>query len=200
MSDTITFVTGNSNKLREVVHILSHGAPPSNDGSHKVGKFTVVNNSLDLEEVQGTIEEVTIFKAKKAAELLQRPVLVEDTCLGYDALNGLPGPYIKWFVESLGLEGIVKLLAGFDDKSAKAYCTFGYCKGPGEDVVLFQGVTEGTIVLKARGPTDFGWDAVFQPKGYTETYAEMSKETKNLISHRYRALDKVRTFLLEQSE
>lgn len=185
----ITFVTGNANKLKEVVAILAGGAESS-----QVGNFSIVNQSLDLLEVQGTIEEVTIHKAQSAAEQIGGPVLVEDTCLGFNALKNLPGPYIKWFVASVGLEGLVKMLDGFEDKSANAICTFGYCEGPGKEVKLFQGITEGTIV-SSRGPTNFGWDSIFEPKGFDQTYAELDKSVKNTISHRFRALDKLRSFL-----
>lgn len=180
----ITFVTGNENKLREVKAILG-------------AEGNLTNKSLDLEEVQGTIEAVTIHKAKLAAQIVGGPVLVEDTCLAFKAFNSLPGPYIKWFVSSMGLDNVVKMLAGFEDKSARAVCTFGYCPGPGEEVQLFQGETWGTIV-ESRGPTSFGWDSIFQPDGYNETYAEMDKAVKNLISHRFRALEKLKVFLASQ--
>ena len=62
---------------------------------------------------------------------------------------------------------------------------------------MFEGKTDGTIVAP-RGPTDFGWDPVFQPDGFEQTYAEMDKATKNTISHRYRALDKLRAFLVAE--
>ncbi|EGW32218.1 putative inosine triphosphate pyrophosphatase [Spathaspora passalidarum NRRL Y-27907] len=194
----ITFVTGNANKLKEVVAILSSGPSSANgDDSHSVGKFTIVNQSIDLDEIQGSIEDVTIHKARAAADTIKGPVLVEDTCLGFNAYNNLPGPYIKWFLQSIGLQGLVNMLQGFEDKSANAICTFGYCSGPGGEVKLFQGVTEGRIV-PSRGPTNFGWDSVFEPKGFDQTYAEMDKSVKNTISHRYRALDKVRDFLISQ--
>lgn len=187
---TITFVTGNANKLREVVSILA-----TDQGS--VGKFTITNKSLDLMEIQGTTDEVTIHKAKSAAEIVGGPVLVEDTSLGFEAMNGLPGPYIKWFVEAVGLTGIVDMLYKFENKSANAITCLGYCPGPGCEVMLFQGVTKGTIV-DSRGPTNFGWDSVFQPEGFDQTYAEMTKEVKNSISHRYKALAKLKEFLVNQ--
>ncbi|ABN67137.1 inosine triphosphate pyrophosphatase, putative / HAM1 family protein [Scheffersomyces stipitis CBS 6054] len=192
---TVTFVTGNANKLKEVIAILS--GSQSEGGESKVGNFTIVNKSLDLDELQGSIEEVTIHKAKSAAEILGGPVLVEDTCLGFTAFNDLPGPYIKWFVKSVGLQGLVDMLYKFEDKSAKAICTFGYCEGPGKPVQLFQGITKGSIV-ESRGPTNFGWDSIFQPDGFDKTYAELDKEIKNSISHRFRALDKLRDFLVSQ--
>lgn len=188
---TITFVTGNANKLKEVLAILSEGK----EGANKVGKFTISNKSLDLVEVQGTLEEVTIHKAQSAAEIVNGPVLVEDTGLGFTAFNDLPGPYIKWFVASVGLQGLVDMLFKFEDKSAKAITTLGYCEGPGKEVKLFLGVTLGRIV-DSRGHKNFGWDSVFEPTGFNQTYAEMDKEVKNTISHRYKALEKLKEYLL----
>uniref|UniRef100_A0A7N5K6B9 Inosine triphosphate pyrophosphatase n=1 Tax=Ailuropoda melanoleuca TaxID=9646 RepID=A0A7N5K6B9_AILME len=125
--------------------------------------------------------------AKKLEEV-QGPVLVEDTCLCFNALGGLPGPYIKWFLEKLKPEGLYQLLAGFEDKSAYALCTFALSTGdPTEPVRLFRGRTSGRIVVP-RGCRDFGWDPCFQPDGYEQTYAEMPKAEKNAISHRFRAL------------
>lgn len=198
MSNTITFVTGNANKLREVVAILSGNLLPTESGApSKVGKYEITNAKIDLDELQGTIDDVTREKAKAAAAVVNGPVLVEDTCLGFVALDNLPGPYIKWFVQSVGLEGLNKMLVGFEDKSANAITTFGYCEGPGKGVLLFQGITEGTIVA-SRGPTDFGWDSIFEPKGFDKTYAELKGPEKNKISHRSKALAKLRDFLLSQ--
>uniref|UniRef100_A0A8C0SBI8 Inosine triphosphatase n=1 Tax=Canis lupus familiaris TaxID=9615 RepID=A0A8C0SBI8_CANLF len=94
----------------------------------------------------------------------------------------------KWFLEKLKPEGLHQLLAGFEDKSAYALCTFAFSTGdPSEPVRLFRGQTSGRIVVP-RGCRDFGWDPCFQPDGYEQTYAEMPKAKKNAISHRFRAL------------
>jgi len=86
------------------------------------------------------------------------------------------------------------MLSGFDDKSAYALCTFAYFSGNADDQVrLFKGRTDGHIV-SPRGPADFGWDPCFQPVGYDQTYAEMSKESKNAISHRSRALNALKEY------
>lgn len=84
-------------------------------------------------------------------------------------------------------------MAGFEDKSGYALCIFAYGE-PGKDVKLFIGKTDGTIV-EPRGPRDFGWDACFQPLDFDKTYAEMDKEVKNTISHRYKAVEALKTFL-----
>ena len=118
-------------------------------------------------------------------------MIVEDTCLCYNALKGMPGPYIKWFLDAIKPEGLFKLLAGFEDKSAYALCIFGYSDGVDSEPVLFQGKTLGHIV-EPRGPTDFGWDPCFQPEGFQETYAQMDKTEKNKISHRKKALENLK--------
>nr|XP_021182818.2 inosine triphosphate pyrophosphatase [Helicoverpa armigera]XP_049706521.1 inosine triphosphate pyrophosphatase-like [Helicoverpa armigera] len=185
---TITFVTGNAKKLEELRAILGNNFP-----------LEIVSHKLDLPELQGEIDEVSIKKCQEAARRLKRPVLVEDTALCFDALKGLPGPYIKWFLEKLQPEGLTKMLTGWEDKSAKAVCTFAYCSGNFEDldVKLFQGITQGTIV-EPRGTRDFGWDCVFQPDGYDKTYAELPKSEKNKISHRYKALEQFKAHFHEK--
>jgi len=179
----LNFITGNKNKLAEVQAILS------------VTPVKLQNQALDLPELQGTIEEISIDKCNRAAEAVQGPVLVEDTCLCFDAFGELPGPYVKWFLQSLGVEQFHKLLAGFENKAAQAVCTFAYSEGPGHKPIIFQGRTKGTIV-PARGPTNFGWDACFEYDG--QTYAEMPKDEKNKISHRGKALAKLVEWLQQE--
>ncbi|SPQ21692.1 1bc8f6c8-5320-4402-906f-d273352e761c [Thermothielavioides terrestris] len=178
----VNFITGNANKLGEVKAILEPA-------------IQVESRSLDLVEIQGTLEEVTLDKCRRAADLIGGPVLVEDTCLCFNALNGLPGPYIKWFMKSIGHAGLNNLLAAYEDKSARAVCTFAYSAGPGHEPILFQGITEGKIV-PARGAGNFGWDPVFEYEG--KTYAEMDKAEKNKISHRGRALAKLQEWFAKQ--
>ena len=99
------------------------------------------------------------------------------------------------FLEKTGHAGLNNLLSAYEDKSAYAQCIFSYSDGPGHTPVTFDGRTPGTIV-PARGPSDFGWDPVFMPDGSRGlTYAEMEKADKNLISHRFRALCKLREYL-----
>ncbi|KAL2753931.1 hypothetical protein ACRALDRAFT_2043057 [Sodiomyces alcalophilus JCM 7366] len=178
----VNFITGNAGKLREVKAILEPA-------------ITVLNESIDIEELQGTVEEVTKAKCRKAAETINGPVLVEDTCLCFKALNDLPGPYVKWFMQSIGHQGLNNLLAAYEDKSADAVCTFGYSPGPGHEPILFQGRTRGKIV-PPRGPNDFGWDPIFEYEG--QTYAEMDKDKKNQISHRAKALKKLQDWFAQQ--
>lgn len=96
--------------------------------------------------------------------------------------------------------GLNTLLQGFPTTAATALCTFAYSPGPGREPILFEGRTEGHIV-PPRGPRHFGWDSVFAPEeGGGKTFAEMQGADKNKISHRYRALDKLRAYLNSNSE
>ena len=95
--------------------------------------------------------------------------------------------------------GLNTLLTGFPTTKAYALCTFAYSAGPGSEPIIFEGRTDGHIV-PARGPNKFGWDPIFEPvEGEGRTYAEMDGEAKNKISHRYRALEKLRVYLSEQA-
>eukprot|EP01060_Flectonema_neradi_P023967 TRINITY_DN323_c2_g2_i1.p1 TRINITY_DN323_c2_g2~~TRINITY_DN323_c2_g2_i1.p1 ORF type:complete len:199 (+),score=31.72 TRINITY_DN323_c2_g2_i1:55-651(+) len=182
-----TFVTGNAGKLREVKAILD-------------GHVEVDSEKVDLPELQGEPMDIAKEKCKEACRILEKPVLTEDTCLCFNALGGLPGPYIKWFLEKLTCTGIPKLLAGYEDKSAYAQCIFTYCE-PGGEPTCFEGRCPGKIV-EPRGPTNFGWDPVFCPDelGGNRTFAEMPMEDKNKISHRSRALDEVKKFFVDMQK
>nr|QZA75325.1 polyprotein [Cassava brown streak virus] len=181
----ITFVTGNAQKLKEVKQIFGPTIP-------------IVSRKVDLPEPQGTVEEIIKEKARVAAELVGGPVLVEDTSLCFDALNGLPGPYIKWFMEGIGLEGLYKLVEPYQNKMASALCVFAFVNRVGDDPIIFKGVLRGEIVMP-RGPKSFGWDPIFQPLNWRKTFAEMMAEEKNMISHRFRALSLVGEFLKDSS-
>ena len=96
-------MTGNAKKLEETLSILGSSFP-----------FPVVSAAVDLPELQGEPEVVSAEKCKLAAKAVGGPVLVEDTSLCFNALGGLPGVYIKWFLEKLHIVGLPKLLAGFE--------------------------------------------------------------------------------------
>ncbi|KAI9924347.1 hypothetical protein ASPWEDRAFT_102492 [Aspergillus wentii DTO 134E9] len=177
----LNFITGNKNKLAEVRAILG-------------SVVDVENQVIDVPEIQGSIEDIAKEKCRRAADAIKGPVLTEDTALEFHVLKGLPGPYIKQFLDALGHEGLNKMLDSFEDRTAEAVCTFAFCRGPGSEPILFQGRTEGAIV-RPRGPANFGWDPIFEYQG--TTYAEMDREKKNEISHRYKALVKLQNWLSE---
>lgn len=192
--EQITLVTGNKNKLSEVNAILGDAIRLKSQSLHCTCTAYRTTRLTSVVEIQGTIEEISVDKCRRAASILREPVVVEDTCLAFNALGGLPGPYIKWFFDALGLDGLNNLLAAYEDKSAEAICTFAYSNGEGEQVRLFTGVTKGTIV-SPRGNRGFAFDPIFQPIGEILTYAEMTSAKKNQLSERYKALAQLRLFL-----
>ena len=97
MSKIVYFVTGNPNKLKEFTQIIG-----------EVSVYEFQSKSIDLPEYQGEPEEIAIAKCKEALEIAKAPVLIEDTSLCFNALGGLPGPYIKWFLDKLKPEGSFK--------------------------------------------------------------------------------------------
>ena len=171
--------------------------------------FKIVNQKVDLPELQGDPNTIAVEKCRLAANKIQGPCFTEDTSLCFNALNGMPGPYIKWFLEKCGHDGLNKMLVGFEDKSAYALTVIAYSGGGENDnIEIFEGRTEGLIV-PPRGPLDFGWDPIFEPTeggqdglpgGSGETYAEMNKDQKNAISHRGKAFAKLRTFLRNKAK
>jgi len=166
-------------------------------------KFVLESVEVEVPELQGkNSQEICKEKCSIATEKVSGPVIVEDTCLCFNALKGLPGPYIKWFLNDLGLDGLISLVAGHEDKSAYALCTICYSEGPGSKIETFEGKTDGTLVPQRSNPKEnpFGWDPIFQPLGFNQTYAEMSTEEKNKISHRRKSVELFREFLRKEKE
>ena len=173
------FATSNPNKLSELSELLEY-------------RLTLLE--LDLQEIQTTdLQELVKHKLKQAYEYIHAPVIVEDTSLYFKAWKELPGPLVKWFIENLGLTGMVSALSQFKDKSAKAVCCLGYTNN-GKSMYLFEGKVKG-IIVKPRGSLNFGWDSIFQPAGHQQTFGEMTPEEKHRLSPRGIAAAKFKNFL-----
>ncbi|CUG03355.1 inosine triphosphate pyrophosphatase 1, putative [Bodo saltans] len=127
--------------------------------------------------------------------------MIEDTSLSFDCLGGnLPGPYIKWFLDGVGVQGLHKMASALSSNEggsattrAVASCIFTIAYSE-DDIMMFEGKCEGRVVAP-RGDKGFGWDPIFEPveqtaaaDGSRKTFAEMSAEEKNVISHRSKAL------------
>jgi inosine triphosphate pyrophosphatase len=183
----IAFVTGNAMKQREINIILSNNAATSADGESLVNLRIL---DVDLPEIQEiNTEAVAKNKAIQGAQLAGGACVVEDTSLEFNALGGMPGPFIKWFQDSLGSEGLYKILQAYEDKSATAVCTLAFCPYPHADPVLFTGRCTGTIVEPVEG-RGFGWDSIFVPDGQTVPFSCMKTEQKCELSHRSMAVMK----------
>ncbi len=166
----ITFVTANPHKLAEAQAILP---------------FPIKNLALDIAEIQTLdIGEIVAHKLQEAYARVGGPVLVDDVSAELESLNGLPGPFIKFFEQKLGEDALFKLSKSAGDR-ATIICCMGYYDGGKQEIV--KGVLHGTVVAP-RGKIGWGFDKVIVPDGHTRTMAEMPTKEKNQLSHRYLAL------------
>lgn len=175
----ITFITGNEHKAKYVARWL--GVP-------------VAHKKLDLDELQ-TLDLHTLasHKARQAYGIVQAPVLIEDAQLTFKAMGRLPGPFIKFFVEELGADGMANMLNAFDDRRASGKIC--YALYDGQEITYFEGTMSGRIATHPRGTGGFGFDPVFINDGYDVTRAEMDEETYVKTSYRKQALDKLAAYL-----
>jgi XTP/dITP diphosphohydrolase len=182
MSKKLLFITSNQNKLEEFKAITG---------------LDVDSCQLDIPEIQSMdVEEVAKAKAISAFKITGSPVIVDDTGMSIDSLNGLPGAFITWFLERLGPEGILDLLIEKHNRKASVSTCIAYADEKG--VHTFVGTVPGTISNNSRGENGFGYDTIFIPDGHDKTYAEMSNEEKNEISMRKIALLKFREFMQQK--
>ena len=153
--------------------------------------------ALDLPEVQAiAVQQVIEAKAQVAYTQVGQPVLVEDTGLIIHSWHGLPGALIRWFLETVGTEGICTMLVGFADRSATAVTCIGYFDG--QQCHTFLGETTGQIVPTPRGDKGFGWDPIFLPDGFDKTFAEVTDDERGMVSMRGKAVRALKAFLAEQ--
>lgn len=173
----LVVVTTNKGKISEINDILGT--------NHKASK-------IDVPEIQLLdLDEVISAKAKAAYEKIKKPVLVTDVSLEIEGLHGLPGPFVKYFLKTLGAEKTVSLIKG----SKKTKVTDAVAIYDGKNLKIFKGSVWGKVVPQAKGTNGFGFDFVFVPDGYNNTWAQMPSSIKNKISHRARALIKLKKYL-----
>lgn len=154
--------------------------------------------SISLPEIQAaTVEEITRHKLETARTKGHGRLIVEDVSLGFDALGNFPGPYVRWLLEAAGGSGLAAIAYALTNRSAKAQCCVGYWNGSA--VKTFLGETAGEILVEPRGERNFGWDAWFQPKGSSKTFAEMTAGEKDAVSHRGRAYRRLAEHLAQES-
>lgn len=176
----LKFITSNKNKVSEAQGIL--------------GVSNIEQLDVDLPEIQ-SMDSHEIIKAKleTASAHHKGKFIVEDVSVGLTALNGFPGPLIKWFVKILAIEGVYKLISKYGDNSAEYKVIYGYYS-PNEPIQYFEGMIMGKIV-RPSGDNGFAWDPIFKPDGSDKTYANMLMEEKLQYSPRAIALEKLKKIL-----
>lgn len=162
-------VTGNAHKLDEARRLVGRG---------------LAARGIDLPEIQSLdLAEILAAKAQAALEACPgETVVVEDVGLELDALDGFPGPLIKWMLETMGAAGLARLAHTLGADGATARC--GLLLARGDERVYAEGVTVGRLLPSPRGERGFGWDPIFVPEGEERTYAEVPARRKDAIGHR----------------
>jgi XTP/dITP diphosphohydrolase len=174
----LVFITGNQHKAKYLALWLGIDVP---------------HQKVDLDEVQSLdLREVVEHKARLAYEIVGRPVLVEDVALRFAAMGRLPGTFIRWFLEELGIDGLCRLGNNYENKSAEATIMYGLYDG--HELHVFEGSKTGRLASEPRGDS-FGWNNIFVPDGWDKTYGEMTDDEFKACSHRYIAIDKLRAYL-----
>jgi XTP/dITP diphosphohydrolase len=186
----LVFATNNDHKLKEIRNILGN--------SFNLLSLKDLNIEEDIPENEPSLEGNALLKAKHVYRLLRLNVFADDTGLETDVLNGLPGVHSARFAgESKNSDDNIEKLLGMMDNSDNRKARFRTVIAlilEGREY-LFEGISEGTIISERRGREGFGYDPVFVPLGSTLTFAEMSLDEKNKISHRARAFKKLKEFL-----
>jgi non-canonical purine NTP pyrophosphatase (RdgB/HAM1 family) len=174
-----TFITGNADKAKQIQEFLN---------------IEIDHQKVDLDEIQSLdLQEIVEHKVRQAYEKLQKPVFVEDVSLVFNALGKLPGPLIKWFLQSVGNDGMCKLLDGYEDRSAAAKVLFGYFDG--ENLEFFDAEVAGKITSSPKGGDGFGFDYIFVPDGQEKTWAGIDVIKNPEFSMRIPALRKLEKYL-----
>jgi len=197
----IIFLTGNKGKLKEVQNYLGDD----------LSKY-ITNYKVDLEEIQGNEEQIMKHKLEGAKQVIIKQlegehkkkalyILVEDTSLYLDQYSkkfNFPGPFCKFLLKANGIQGYLDMVKGHDNRSCTAQCLFGMLKvdeSEGTEPMYFKGQCHGKVPEAPRGDDGFGWDPIFEFKDTNKTFAEMTVEEKNKISHRANALKVLKAHL-----
>ncbi|MFP4530613.1 MAG: RdgB/HAM1 family non-canonical purine NTP pyrophosphatase [Halodesulfurarchaeum sp.] len=176
-----------------MLRFVTTNAEKAAEASDHLGETAVRQVDYDYDEVQAAaVAEIAARGAREAFEALDGddPVIVDDTGFYIHALDGFPGPYAAYVDDTLGIERVWELASDLPDRSASFRCAVGYADG--EQVQTFEGRVDGTLVAP-RGEGGFGYDPIFEVEG--RTFAELSMDEKNELSHRARALTKLADWL-----
>lgn len=187
----ICFATNNKHKLEEARHVIGH--------QFKVLSLDDINCKEELPETRDTLEGNSLQKAAYVLDHYGIPCFSDDTGLEVEALHGAPGVYsARYAGEQRSSEDNIRLLlknlTGQQNRKAR-FRTVITLAGFEKEPLQFDGSVHGTILPEQRGHAGFGYDPVFMPDGYTETFAEMSLDKKNLLSHRAIAIKKLAAYL-----
>ena len=193
MNYEIILATNNAHKLKEVREILS---------PHKIVVYGLNDLNLkpeDVEENADTYQGNALIKARSVQKLTSMPIIADDSGLEILAMDNKPGLHSARFASDCGghdkaIQTILDYLKDKGDRSARFICDI-ILLNEGDKPLLFEGIVPGHIAEEPFGQGGFGYDPIFVCDELGKTYAEMSQEEKNKVSHRGKALKKLLTYL-----
>lgn len=192
---TLLFATNNNHKLREIQAMIPD--------SIVLMSLADIDYTDDIAETADTLEENAMIKARTIYNITGIATFADDTGLEIECLGGEPGVRsARYAGESKNMddniEKVLRLMAGETNRKARFRTVIALIVDGKE--YSFEGIIGGTIISEKRGNSGFGYDPIFIPDGKTETFAEMTPEEKNMISHRSAALAKLAGFLSKKAE
>ena len=188
----IVAATGNQHKLAEYAKLLA-------DQEVEIKSLNDFPGYTEPEENGSTFEENANIKAAAASIYCSAPAFADDSGLEVEALDGRPGIYSSRYAAT-DAERIAKLLGeleGKENRRARFVCVISIAFN-GEVIASFEGEVKGTILTEPRGENGFGYDPIFMPDGFNKSFAELSGEEKNRISHRAMAYAKALEFVEDE--
>jgi len=192
----IVFATNNQHKLSEIRQILGSRV--------EVLSLKDIGCDVDIPETGTTLEENALQKARYIYDHYHMDVFADDTGLEVEALNGAPGVYSARYAgeghdSEANMSKLLKELGDNNNRKARFRTVIALIQQEVHKEIPcvheFEGIVNGEIIRERRGGEGFGYDPIFQPDGYSETFAELGTDIKNLISHRARATQKLCAFL-----
>ena len=188
----LVFATNNKHKLDEIRAILGNKI--------ELLSLNDINCHDDIPETADTLQGNALIKAKYIYDKFRMNCFADDTGLEVDSLDGEPGVYSARYAgeecnPEANMNKLLNNLTGKTDRSAQFRTVIALII-EGEEK-LFEGYVKGNISCEKMGDAGFGYDPIFVPEGYSESFAQMSSDMKNSISHRYRATEKLCKYLKE---
>ena len=190
MKKKLVVATNNAHKLEEISAILGD--------EMELLSLKDINCHADIPETANTLEGNARQKAMYIYENYGMDCFADDTGLEVDALNGAPGVFSARYAgdghdSEANMQKLLKELEGKENR--KAQVRTAICLIMEGKEYLFEGIVKGEIIAEKRGGAGFGYDPIFVPEGYEQTFAELGNDIKNTISHRARAVEKLCKFL-----
>ena len=187
MEQNLVFATNNGHKLKEVREIIG--------GSFRVLSLKDIGCFCDIPETADTLEGNALLKAQYVKQKYGFDCFADDTGLEIPSLNNAPGVYSARYAgeakdSKANMRKVLLELQNQTNRSARFRTVIALIKD-GEEYLL-EGIVEGSIIHEARGEAGFGYDPIFVPEGYRQTFAELGIEVKNAISHRAEAIRKLK--------